>query len=72
MKEYQFYIYGRTRDGKFCRLIFFIDSEDQEQFLKAEVKKNTITQSVEMSRFQAINFINDNKLRLIDEFKTKI
>jgi len=72
MKNYQFYIYGRTRDGKFCRLIFLIDDNDQEQFLRAETKKNTLTAQMSMSRFEAVNFIKVNKLRLIDEFKTRI
>jgi hypothetical protein len=68
--QYQFYIYGRLREGKFCRMIFLINENDEEIFFKAEVKRNSISQQEEMAHLQSFNFIKDNKLKLIDEFKT--
>jgi len=68
--QYQFYIYGRLREGKFCRMIFIINENDEEVFVKAQVKRNSITLQEEMGKIGAINFIKDNKLKLIDEFIT--
>jgi hypothetical protein len=68
--QYQFYIYGKLREGKFCRMIFIINENDEEVFVKAQVKRNSITLQEEMGKIGAINFIKDNKLKLIDEFIT--
>jgi hypothetical protein len=68
MKSYKFYIYGKRKEGKFCRLIFTIEKE-QEHFLKAELK-NSFTSQIFNSYFAASKFIKDEKLKLIDEFMT--
>lgn len=71
MKNYQIYTYGRSKDGVFCRLIFRIDDEGHEVFVRAE-SKTIIGGQKSMSHIEANNFIKDNKIRLIDEFSTRL
>ena len=42
MKTYHFYIYARLKTGTFARLIFLIDDNDKEQFVRAEIKESVI------------------------------
>ncbi len=74
MKTIQIFVYGRIKTGTFCRMIFFIDMDEDipAQFLRAETKKNVLYADSEMSHNEAVNFINDEKLKLIDVFTTKI
>lgn len=72
MKKYQIYIYGIRKTDTYCRIIFLIDDEDQEQFVRAETKRNAISTQFSMGHDEAINFVNDNKLKLIDLFTTKL
>ena len=71
MKNYQIYIFGRSKDGVFCRLIFRLDDEGHEVFVRAE-SKTIIGGQKSMSHIEANNFIKDNKIRLIDEFSTRL
>ena len=71
MKNYQIYIFGRSEDGVFCRLIFRLDDEGHEVFVRAE-SKTIIGGQKSMSHIEANNFIKDNKIRLIDEFSTRL
>lgn len=71
MKNYQFYIFGRSKDGIFCRLIFRLDDEGHEVFVRAE-SKTILEGHKSMSHIEANNFIKNNKIRLIDEFKTRL
>lgn len=71
MKNYQFYIFGRSKDGIFCRLIFKLDDEGHEVFVRAE-SKTILGGQKTLSLIEARNFVRDNKIRLIDEFSTRL
>ena len=71
MRTYQFNIFGKLKEGIFCRIIFRIDDNDQEIFVKA-ISKTILSSPKTLSQIEAAKFITDNKLKLIDEFKTAI
>ena len=72
MKRYVIKVYGNKKEGKFSRLFFLVEDNGLENFQKAETTKKDGAAQFGMGYDEAVKFIKDNKLRLIDEFKVRL
>ena len=79
MKNYFIYIYANTETKIYCRLVFLIGENGfDETFVKAEITKRGLgyifyDKQLGIENYEeANNFVKENRLSFIDQFRIKL